>query len=62
MGVPSSVQKEIARRRALARRARRLASQLTIDEDRQRLEAYAQELERHAADLEGRDPHGKPKE
>ena len=60
MSVTSDFQKEAARLRASARRARRMATQLTIDEDRQRLELYAQELERHAADLERRDSHEKP--
>ena len=60
MRVASDFRKEAARLRAAARRARRMATQLTTDEDRQRLELYAQELERQAADLEKHDPREKP--
>lgn len=60
MSVPSESQEEAARLRASARRARRMASQLTTYDDRQRLEVYAQELERQAAVLEERDAHAKP--
>jgi hypothetical protein len=37
-----------------------MAIQLTADEDRQRLELYAQKLERHAAKLEKRDSQKNP--
>ena len=60
MSAPSDLQNEAARLRASAHRARRIASQLTADEDRRRLELYAQELERHAADLEKRESREKP--
>jgi hypothetical protein len=60
MRVMSDFQKEAARLRASARRARRMAIQLTADEDRQRLELYAQKLERHAAKLEKRDSQKNP--
>lgn len=60
MSVASGSQKEVAHLRASDRRARRMASQLTTHEDRQRLEGYAQELERQAAVLEERDAHAKP--
>ena len=60
MSVPSDSHKEAARLSASACRAHRMASQLTTYEDRQRLEAYAQELERQAAVLEARDVYAKP--
>ena len=55
MSVPSDFQKEAARLRQRAGRARRLATQLSTEQDRQRLERYAEELERDAAALEGRE-------
>jgi hypothetical protein len=58
MSVPSDFQKEAARLRQLAGRARRLATQLSTEQDRQRLERYADELERDAAALDGRQPGG----
>lgn len=60
MSMPSGVEKEIARLRASADRARHMATQLTAYEDRQRLETYAQELERRAAVLEEQRPQAKP--
>ena len=60
MSVPSDVEKEIARLQASAGRARHMATQLTACEDRQRLETYAQELERRAAVLEEQHRQAKP--
>jgi hypothetical protein len=40
--------------RDLARRARRLAGELTAEADRQRLQRHAEELEAQAAELERR--------
>ena len=46
----------------MARRARRMAGQVSIEPDRLRLEDYAQELEAEAADWERRGAAGKTKE
>ena len=54
MSVPSDFLNEAARLRDMARRARRMAGQLSTEHDRQRLEQYALEMERQAADWEGR--------
>jgi hypothetical protein len=62
MSGPSDFLKEAARLRDMARRARRMAGQLSIDPDRLRLEEYAQELEAEAADQEQRAAAEKPKE
>ena len=60
MSVPSDFQAEAARLRQLASRARRMARQLSVEQDRQRLEQYAEELERDAAALAGRQPDDDP--
>jgi hypothetical protein len=54
MSVPSDFLEEAARLRDMARRARRMAGQLSAEHDRQRLEQYALELDRKAADCEAR--------
>lgn len=60
MSGPSDFLKEAARLRNMARRARRMAGQMSIDHDRLRLEEYAQELEGQAADWERRAASDKP--
>ena len=62
MSGPSDFLKEAARLRDMARRARRMAGQLSIDPDRLRLEEYAQELEAKAADWDRRAAAEKTKE
>ena len=62
MSGPSDFLKEAARLRDMARRARRMAGQVSIEPDRLRLEDYAQELEAEAADWERRAAAGKTKE
>jgi hypothetical protein len=62
MSGPSDFLKEAARLRDMAHRARRMAGQLSIDPDRQRLEKYAQELETAADDWERRAAAEKTKE
>jgi hypothetical protein len=62
MSGPSDFLKEAARLRDMARRARRMAGQLSIDPDRLRLEEYAQEMEAEAADWERRAAGEKTKE
>jgi hypothetical protein len=48
------LRKEADAKRALAQRARRLASELTMDDDKARLLAHAAELEEQAQELERR--------
>lgn len=55
MSTPPDVARRAAELRDLARRARRLSIHLSNEQDRQRLERYARELERQAAELETRD-------
>jgi hypothetical protein len=62
MSEPSDFLKEATRLRDMARRARRMAGQLSIDPDRLRLEDYARELEAEAADWERRAAADKTKE
>jgi hypothetical protein len=49
-------QGEVRRYRDLARRARLMALGLSQDADRARLNSYADELEKRAAELEGKAP------
>ena len=62
MSGSSDFLKEAARLRDMAHRARRMGGQLSIESDRQRLEAYAQELETEAAIWERRAAAEKAKE
>jgi hypothetical protein len=52
--MPRTLLKQAEASRDLARRARRLAGQLTSEADRQRLLRHAEELDNQAADLERR--------
>jgi hypothetical protein len=47
-----SVRDQLLRTRDMARRARRLAAALSLDEDRERLLRHADELDAQAAELE----------
>jgi hypothetical protein len=52
--MPQTLLKQAESTRDLARRARKLAEELTAEPDRQRLRRHAEDLEAQAAELERR--------
>jgi hypothetical protein len=52
--VPATLREQASASRDLARRARRLANEMTNDADKARLMRHADELDAQAADLERR--------